>query len=196
MVISFGAWYKVEGTLDIHSINTYRRETFYWLSILFTFAMGTAVGDGISEAAAIGYGPTFGIFVGAIILLSGLWYFKVTGPILSFWLVYIMTRPLGASLGDLLSSPMSDIATVITPPMHNATAHIITPTYMPTSFPTMVVQQGGGARMGYGYTSLLFCGIMFILTTWMTVSKYDQLKSLHTVELEIVPQVDKEVLEV
>jgi len=107
VVVCFGTWYKVEGTLDIHSINTPRREMFYWLTILFTFALGTAIGDGIAEAAGFGYGATFGLFCGALIVIFFLWYFKVTGEITSFWLAYIMTRPLGASAGDLLASPKS-----------------------------------------------------------------------------------------
>lgn len=106
MCCSFGAWYKIEGSLDIHSITTLPRETFYWTAVLFTFALGTAVGDIISETAGLGYGVTLALFVGVIIFIALLWYFKVLDEVTSFWFAYIMTRPLGAAAGDLLASPL------------------------------------------------------------------------------------------
>jgi uncharacterized membrane-anchored protein len=106
-VLTFTCWYRSEGTLDIHSIYTVRRESFYWLAIIFTFALGTAIGDGIAEGSGIGYGPTLALFVGAMIVVMGLWYFKVLDEITSFWVAYVLTRPLGASTGDLLAQPKS-----------------------------------------------------------------------------------------
>src|SRR3954451_18228989 len=99
----FAVWYAVERTLSIHSIVTTRREAFYWLAILFTFALGTAAGDLVAEHFDIGYGASIALFGGIIALIaiahSG---FKVNA-VLTFWLAYIMTRPLGASIGDFLS---------------------------------------------------------------------------------------------
>jgi len=176
MCICFGAWYYVEGTLDFHSINTVRREAFYWLTILFTFSLGTAIGDGISEAAMFGYGATFGLFVGAIIMFGLIWYFKLVDTVTGFWLCYIMTRPLGAALGDLMSVQGPNLYTHITPINSTSTDdNGLTPSFQPTSRPTMLFQQGGGANLGYGYTSLIFIGVIFILTTWMTVTGLDQL---------------------
>eukprot|EP00270_Netrium_digitus_P008064 TRINITY_DN2390_c0_g1_i2.p1 TRINITY_DN2390_c0_g1~~TRINITY_DN2390_c0_g1_i2.p1 ORF type:complete len:292 (+),score=35.25 TRINITY_DN2390_c0_g1_i2:234-1109(+) len=117
MMVTFGAWLYVEGTLAIHSIYTLRREAFYWMAILWTFSMGTAVGDGISEAWGIGYGATLGLFAGimaaivlvwAALLFSGLCDYGSMQEITLFWLAYIMTRPLGASIGDLFSSDTSE----------------------------------------------------------------------------------------
>jgi len=105
MCACFAVWYRNEGTLDIHSINSWKREAYYWLTILFTFSLGTAIGDGISEGANMGYGPTFGFFCGCLIFIATLWYFKLLGEITSFWFAYIMTRPLGAAAGDLIASP-------------------------------------------------------------------------------------------
>jgi uncharacterized membrane-anchored protein len=100
----FGIWYAVERTLSIHTIVTTRREAFYWLAILFTFALGTAAGDLVAEKADLGYAVSIGIFGGVIALIAVMHYVLKANPILTFWLAYIMTRPLGASMGDELSS--------------------------------------------------------------------------------------------
>jgi len=105
---SFGWWYRLQGNLDIHSINSIKREAFYWMAVIFTFALGTAVGDLIAESFNVGYGFTLLIFVVVIIIIFLAWFFFKMNPILSFWFAYIMTRPLGASIGDLLASNQSD----------------------------------------------------------------------------------------
>ncbi len=105
LAITFVVWWRIEGTLSIHTVVTTRREAFYWLAILFTFALGTAAGDLVAEQFSLGYLAT-GILFGMIIasLTIGYFFLKLD-PILGFWLVYILTRPLGASFGDLLSQP-------------------------------------------------------------------------------------------
>jgi uncharacterized membrane-anchored protein len=103
--LTFLFWYLNEKTLSIHSIYTRKREVFYWLTILFTFALGTAVGDLYSEQLGLGYLRT-GIIVVIIIACSFLaWKFIKLDAVLAFWVAYIFTRPLGASLGDYLSQP-------------------------------------------------------------------------------------------
>jgi len=106
LAICFLVWYRFEGTLSIHSIRTRRREVFYWLVILFTFALGTAVGDLVTEKFALGYRNGLFLFGGLIALLGAAYRFKLNA-IFTFWAVYILTRPLGASLGDLLTQPTS-----------------------------------------------------------------------------------------
>lgn len=102
---TFAAWYASERTLSIHEVFTTRREIFYWLAILFTFALGTATGDLVSEAFNVGFLAT-GILFGLIIASLALGYFTMRlDGIWAFWLCYIFTRPLGASFGDLLSQP-------------------------------------------------------------------------------------------
>jgi uncharacterized membrane-anchored protein len=106
LALTFWLWFRAEGTLSIHTIITTRREAFYWLAILFTFALGTAAGDLVAEEFGLGYLAT-GILFGAIILSPAIGYFLLgLDSILAFWLVYIFTRPLGASFGDLLSQPV------------------------------------------------------------------------------------------
>lgn len=103
--VTFLIWYRRERTLSIHSIRTFPREAFYWLAILLTFALGTSLGDLVAEQFGLGYAAT-GILFGMIIAsLAAGWAFLGLGSVLAFWLVYIITRPLGASFGDYLSQP-------------------------------------------------------------------------------------------
>jgi len=105
LAVTFAVWFAVERTLSIHSVFTTRREIFYWLTILFTFALGTAAGDLVAEQFSLGY-LSSGILFGMIIASLSLGYFVFgLDNILAFWLIYILTRPLGASFGDLLSQP-------------------------------------------------------------------------------------------
>lgn len=99
---TFVVWYWIERTLSIHSIVTRRRELFYWAAILFTFALGTAAGDLATEALGLGFNVGVVVF-GALIAVIMAAYYLGANPVLTFWLAYILTRPLGASLGDLLS---------------------------------------------------------------------------------------------
>lgn len=105
LAVTFFIWWMYEKTLSIHSIFTTRREAFYWLAILFTFALGTAVGDLISEKFDFGYITTGLIFAGIIALIALAYFNFGMNGVLAFWLAYIFTRPLGASLGDYLSQP-------------------------------------------------------------------------------------------
>jgi uncharacterized membrane-anchored protein len=108
LIATFATWYASERTLSVHTIVTTRREGFYWATILFTFALGTSAGDLISEKLELGYLPTVGIFAGAIALIVFCHFVLRMNAILSFWLAYIMTRPLGASIGDYLASPTEE----------------------------------------------------------------------------------------
>ena len=108
MALVFYFWYQKEGTLSIHDINNDRREKFYWIIVLTTFALGTGVGDTVSEFLNVGYLYSLLLF-GAIFLLAGiLYYFKVVSGVLAFWIAFIVTRPIGASLGDLLIQAPKD----------------------------------------------------------------------------------------
>ena len=105
LIATFMLWYRTEGTLSIHSIFTTRREAFYWLAILCTFALGTAAGDLVAEQFGLGYFST-GILFGMILISLAIGYFFLgLDATLGFWLAYIFTRPLGASFGDYLSQP-------------------------------------------------------------------------------------------
>jgi len=102
----FALWYRRERSLSIHTIVTTRRELYYWAAILFTFAMGTSVGDLIAETINLGYGPTALVFAGMIGLVAFVHFVIKADAIVTFWVAYILTRPLGASIGDYLAKPV------------------------------------------------------------------------------------------
>jgi len=150
----FVTWYAVEKTLSVHSIITIRREVFYWLAILFTFALGTAAGDLTAEKCDLGYFVSLLIFAGLITVIVAA-YYAVKGilgtkhhlqsgnAVLSFWLAYILTRPLGASIGDYLSQARAD----------------------------------GGLGLGATITSALFLMTIFGLVVYLTLTKADVIAS-------------------
>lgn len=100
----FALWYRKERTLSIHHIDTTARETFYWLAVLVTFALGTAVGDWTLDLTGWGPGQAVLLPLGLIAAIAAAWRFGA-GPVLTFWLAYILTRPLGANIGDWLATP-------------------------------------------------------------------------------------------
>lgn len=108
LIATFVVWYAQERTLSIQAIDTVKRELFYWTAILFTFALGTAAGDWIAEGLGLGYGLSallFGAMIAAVALAH--YVFRVSA-VTSFWIAYVLTRPLGASCGDLLSQSPAD----------------------------------------------------------------------------------------
>jgi uncharacterized membrane-anchored protein len=150
MCLCFYFWHHSEHTLDIHSITTTRRQVYYWGTVIWTFALGTAVGDCTANHWLIGFGPILGFFAAIVFMFFVVWLVgRYTGlikkddaaEILLFWLVYIMTRPLGASTGDLLGES----------------------------------KQNGGLGLGTGWTSLLFFGIIVIIVCYLEYSGIDQI---------------------
>ena len=152
LVLTFAVWYVVEKTLSVHSIVTNRRETFYWLVILFTFALGTAAGDLTAEKFGLGYLTSLLIFAGLIAFVTiGYYFFKGMRTVkrrhrspyavLASWLVYILTRPLGASIGDYLSQARAD----------------------------------GGVGLGTTTTSMIFLSAILVLVIYLTLTRKDEI---------------------
>ena len=150
LAVVFAVWWWVERTLSIHTIFTTRREGFYWLAILFTFALGTAAGDLVAERLNIGYWKSALMFGGMIAVIAAAHYLvkwrlasehrrQSTNAVLAFWLAYILTRPLGASIGDFLSQPRSD----------------------------------GGLGLGTTATSALFLGAILLVVAFLSVTRKD-----------------------
>ncbi|SOE58133.1 Uncharacterized membrane-anchored protein [Streptomyces sp. OV198] len=108
LAVVFAIWYRREGTLSIHSIDTVSREAYYWLAVLFTFALGTSAGDLVAEKMALGYWVSAILFGLAIAAVAVAHFALGLNAVLSFWIAYILTRPLGASMGDYLSQPTGD----------------------------------------------------------------------------------------
>ncbi|HMY09614.1 MAG TPA: hypothetical protein PKE34_08300, partial [Marmoricola sp.] len=107
LAATFGIWYSRERTLSIHTITSTPREAFYWLAVLLTFALGTAAGDLIAEKLAFGYGPSVLVFGALIAIIAIAWKKFGLNAVTAFWTAYILTRPLGASIGDFASQPAS-----------------------------------------------------------------------------------------
>lgn len=103
LALTFSAWYLSERSLSIHSIYTQKREAFYWLTILFTFALGTGVGDLVAERFSFGYAISFFIFAATIGFTTLLWKLNLINHVFAFWAVYVVTRPLGAAIGDQMA---------------------------------------------------------------------------------------------
>ena len=104
LAATFATWYRSERTLDIHTINTRRREVFYWLTVIFTFAMGTAVGDLTAMTLRLGYLASAFLFLGALCLPLIAWRLGAN-PVATFWVAYVLTRPAGASFADYFGMP-------------------------------------------------------------------------------------------
>jgi len=148
MTANFWRWYAVEKSLNIHSVNTLSKELFYWGTVIWTFALGTAVGDCTATQWGLAFAPILGFFAavtfGVLVTWVSLRYFEVikkddSVEVTLFWAAYIMTRPLGASAGDMLGSSKS----------------------------------AGGLGFGVGWTSLLFAGIILMLVLGLMHSKVD-----------------------
>jgi uncharacterized membrane-anchored protein len=108
LAVVFAVWWASERTLSIHTIYTTRRELFYWAAVLFTFALGTAAGDLMAERLGVGFAWSVVIFAVAIAVVAVAHYVFDVNAVLAFWAAYILTRPLGASIGDWLSQPRQD----------------------------------------------------------------------------------------
>ena len=105
LMIVFALWYFTEKTLAMHSIHTAKRELFYWVAIILTFALGTSTGDLLAETSGLGYALSALVFGAMIAAIMASYYYLRMNAVLAFWLAYILTRPLGAAIGDLLSQP-------------------------------------------------------------------------------------------
>ncbi|MEV8563878.1 hypothetical protein AB0478_47665 [Streptomyces sp. NPDC051917] len=144
LAVVFGVWWARERTLSIHSVTTLPRESFYWLAVLVTFALGTATGDWTLELTGWSPGVSVLLPLGLIAAITALWKFGAN-PVLSFWLAYILTRPLGANIGDWLASPK-----VAQNPGE----------------PT-------GLALGTFTTSLIFLGLILATVVYLTVTRSD-----------------------
>lgn len=143
LAVVFGVWWLRERTLSIHSVTTLPRESFYWLAVLVTFALGTATGDWTLELTGWSPGVSVLLPLGLVAAITLLWK-SGANPVLSFWLAYILTRPLGANIGDWLASPK-----VAQP-----------------GEPT-------GLALGTFTTSLVFLGLILATVIYLTVTRSD-----------------------
>jgi uncharacterized membrane-anchored protein len=158
----FGVWWLRERTLSIHSVATLPRESFYWLAVLVTFALGTATGDWTLQLTGWSPGVSVLLPLGLIAAITLLWRLHAN-PVLSFWLAYILTRPLGANIGDWLASPK---------------------TAQNPGDPT-------GLALGTFTTSLIFLGLILATVLYLTVTRSDvteTYEAVHTPQVTTDPR--------
>jgi uncharacterized membrane-anchored protein len=108
LMASLALWYRVEGSISVDTIATPRREMFYWLAILFSQTLGTALGDWMADTNGLGYGRGALVFGAGLAVISALYFFTGVSRTALFWSAFILTRPLGATIGDLLDKPVAD----------------------------------------------------------------------------------------
>lgn len=108
LMASLLIWYWAEGSISVNTVSTPRVETFYWVAILFSQTLGTALGDWMADTNGLGYGDGSLVFGTGLVLIAAAYFFTGISRTLLFWATFILTRPLGATLGDLLDKPLSD----------------------------------------------------------------------------------------
>ncbi len=108
VLISLGAWRWTEGTVSVDTVNTPRVEIFYWITITFSQTLGTALGDWMADDAGVGFLGGAGVFGAALLVVAALYFWTPVSRVLLFWAAFILTRPLGATLGDFLDKPHAE----------------------------------------------------------------------------------------
>ena len=108
LMASLAVWRWSEGTVSVNTIVTPKAESFYWVTILFSQTLGTALGDWVADTNAFGYGGGAILFAGALVIILALYAFTEISRVTLFWAAFILTRPLGATLGDLLDKPVTN----------------------------------------------------------------------------------------
>jgi len=108
LVVSLFVWYRVAGTVAANSVTTRKAESFYWVTIMFSQTLGTALGDWAADNAGLGFGGGTALFGGLLLLAVGAYYFTRVSRTALFWIAFVLTRPLGAVVGDLLDKPVTN----------------------------------------------------------------------------------------
>lgn len=106
LIVSLFAWYRTMGTVSVSSVNTPKAEMFYWVTIMFSQTLGTALGDWTADTAGLGYTGGAMVFSGLLAIVVGLYFFTSVSRTILFWLAFVLTRPLGAVVGDYLDKPV------------------------------------------------------------------------------------------
>jgi uncharacterized membrane-anchored protein len=107
LLTSLFIWYRVEGTISVRSVSTPRVEVFYWVTIMFSQTLGTALGDWTADTAGVGYTGGIYVFGGLLLLVVAAYYWTRISRVALFWAAFVLTRPLGAVVGDFLDKPVA-----------------------------------------------------------------------------------------
>lgn len=120
VLISLFAWHRTMGTVNVNKIVTPRAETFYWITITFSQTLGTALGDWLADSGGLGYIGAAAVFAGALAICAALYWFTSTNRVGLFWAAFILTRPLGAAVGDFLDKPTNHGGLALSRPLASA----------------------------------------------------------------------------
>jgi uncharacterized membrane-anchored protein len=107
VLASLASWYFAEGTVSVDSVNTPRVEFFYWVTITFSQTLGTALGDWTADSSGLGYLGGAMVFAAALAIIAAAYFFTKISRVFLFWAAFILTRPLGATVGDFFDKPLS-----------------------------------------------------------------------------------------
>ena len=124
VLMSLFAWYRILGTVDVNSITGPREEAFYWITITFSQTLGTALGDWVADAG-LGYGGGALVFGAALLILALLYVTSRVSHVLLFWAAFILTRPLGATVGDFLDKPLAKGGLEVSRPLASALLAVV-----------------------------------------------------------------------
>ena len=120
LMMVLALWYWSEGTISVNTVNTPRVEVFYWAAITFSQTLGTALGDWIADTGGLGYERGALVFAAGLAVAAALYYWTDVSRVLLFWVAFILTRPLGATLGDFLDKPLNHGGLALSRPIASA----------------------------------------------------------------------------
>ncbi|HTB27674.1 MAG TPA: hypothetical protein VK715_01870, partial [Steroidobacteraceae bacterium] len=115
-----GLWYRSQGTVSVDTVNNPKAESFYWATITFSQTLGTALGDWMADDTGLGYLGGALVFGSALAVVAALYFWTRTSRVILFWMAFILTRPLGATLGDFLDKPLNDGGLALSRPIATA----------------------------------------------------------------------------
>jgi uncharacterized membrane-anchored protein len=125
VLAALGLWYWTEGSVSVNTVNTPRVEIFYWATITFSQTLGTALGDWSADDTGLGYAGGALAFSAALAVVAGLYFLTKTSRVLLFWTAFILTRPLGATVGDFLDKPIKEGGLSLSRPIASAVIAIL-----------------------------------------------------------------------
>lgn len=120
VILSLALWYWSEGSVQVETVNKPRAEAFYWITITFSQTLGTALGDWMADTSGLGYLGAAGVFVAALAVIVLAYYATRISRIALFWAAFVLTRPLGATLGDFFDKPHADGGLAVSRPLATA----------------------------------------------------------------------------
>jgi uncharacterized membrane-anchored protein len=120
LIVVLALWYWSQGTISVDTVTTPKVEAFYWLAITFSQTLGTALGDWMADDGGLGYGGGALVFGAGLAVIAGLYFWTKVSRVLLFWAAFILTRPLGATVGDFLDKPVNDGGLALSRPLASA----------------------------------------------------------------------------